>query len=647
MNATRRSSSDAVDIGDGWLEYLDDDTHRPYYMNQVTAEVTWNHPFPQSENRRLSQQPIPPLPEEGIFDDSDKEVVSEDAVLDGGIHLPPGWSEWSDSNGAAYYTHEDGRSVWTRPGRTDSQHEQQACIDSFGKDNVTQMRESSFDVAQTSSSANCALVQPVSESHAAFAQPHMPAPALPHVSDLLLKVVASQTITWSAGAAAHMHALLRPFPTVLSRLRATSHKMDPVFSGPQPVSFAWYTLGKTAAPPISAQSQQLHLDADLVDMGASLYYQSKGGLFKKSRTVEQRLSHEALPSSKPALQASKVAGESVAGLCRRCCVLVMLYMGEYQLNPSDDYKDPFKEKDNAISAASGSSRLVLIIREIFDIMRSSVQLADEAYARVLKQLCNNYVQSSVEAGWSLLLLMCSYVGCSDRMMRFLMLILNKCIVVERDIISRSVPNSWYAAHVVMLTLSHRNTSQANGHTLSSFVDAEVENSLRKLRLLSPLYSSIEEIMLLEKKFCPARSERPEMLEFVPSTLVLLTDLLHARGGFRTDGIFRLAGERSCVNRVRASISCRYPIVEADSDPLVLAEVCSSHSCVQCCWSSSHPYLFFSPPLSGAQTVDSRVPLPRHSSSTAWSMQGLCRQGAIRGAAHLPCQRVSLRSIHSA
>ena len=573
MNAGRHSSFDAVDIGEGWLEYLDDDTHRPYYMNQVTAEVTWNHPFSQSENRRLSQQPIPPLPEEGIFDDSDNDVGNHDAVLDGGINLPPGWSEWTDSNGASYYTHEDGTSTWTRPGRADSQHEQQACLDSFGMGNSTLMRESSFDVAEPSSSANGApLARPVSDSQAVFAKQHM-LPRSRNVSDPLPQVVESQTVTWSAGAAAHMDALLRPFPSVLSRLRATSHKIDPVFSGPQLLSFAWYTLGKTGAPPSSAHSQPLHLDADVLDMGASLYYQSKGGLFKKSRTVEQRLSHEALPSSKPALEASKVAGESVAGLCRRCCVLVMLYMGEYQLHPSDDFRDSFKEKDNAISAASGSSRLVLIIREIFDIMRSSVQLADEAYARVLKQLCNNYVASSVEAGWSLLLLMCSYVGCSDTMMRFLMLILNKSIVVERDIISRSVPNSWYAAHVVMLTLSHRNTAQANGHTLSSFVDAEVENSFRKLRHLSPLYSFIEEITQLEKKFRPARFEMlPEMLTFVPSTLVLLTDLIHARGGFRTDGIFRLAGERSCVNRVRASISCRYPIVEADSDPLVLAEV---------------------------------------------------------------------------
>jgi hypothetical protein len=368
-----------------------------------------------------------------------------------------------------------------------------------------------------------------------------------------------------------MEALLQPFPSILSRLRS-SYKTERVASAPQPVVFSWYTLGMTGQFPSSSEFQPKHWDHDVMDIGASLYYQSKGGLFKKSRSIEQCLSHESLPSSKPALAASKLASESVRGLCRRCCVLVMLYMGEYQLDPADNDRDLFKEKDNAINAASGSSRLVLIIREIFDIMRSSLQLADEAYARVLKQICNNYSASSVEAGWSLLLLMCSHVPCSDTMMRFLMIILNKCIVAERDMISRSPLSPWYAAHVVMLTLSLRNSAQSNGSALGRvFVDAEVENSFRKLKHLSPLYSFIEEIMQLERMFCPASFDT-EILKLVPSTLVLLTDLIHARAGFRTDGIFRLAGERACVTRVRASISCRFPIVEADSDPLVLAEV---------------------------------------------------------------------------
>ena len=53
MSASGSSTSDAVDIGQGWLEYLDDDTHRPYYMNQVTAEVTWDHPFPLRDDSSL------------------------------------------------------------------------------------------------------------------------------------------------------------------------------------------------------------------------------------------------------------------------------------------------------------------------------------------------------------------------------------------------------------------------------------------------------------------------------------------------------------------------------------------------------------------------------------------------------------------
>jgi len=126
----------------------------------------------------------------------------------------------------------------------------------------------------------------------------------------------------------------------------------------------------------------------------------------------------------------------------------------------------------------------------------------------------------------------------------------------------------------MLTLSHRNAARAHADALNLFVDAEVENSFRKLKHLSPLYSYIEETMQLEAMFRPLQDAAHEMLTFVPRTLVQLTDLIHARGGFQTDGIFRLAGERACVTRVRASISCRFPIVESDSDPLVVAEVSS-------------------------------------------------------------------------
>jgi hypothetical protein len=580
MNAIRRSTVDSVGIGGGWLEYLDEETNRPYYMNQVTEEVTWNHPFPQSEERRTSQQQPPPVPDEGILDgDGDGDVERDSAALaDAGMSLPPGWSQWIDSNGAIYYTHGDGRSTWTRPTTSELQEQPQISTDSIQKDVVIQLQVVSVVSEQPSSSANSKLLaRPASDSILALVQQKTPPPVPPrsrHPSDCVSQsalTAASPKESWSAYSAANMETLLQPFPSVLNRLRASSKAEHAAPSASQPFSFSWYTLGLTSKFPSTSQFQPLVLDSDVLEMGASIYYQSKGGLFKKSRTLEDCLSYEALPSLKPTLQVNRVAGDSVVGFCKRCCVLVMLYMGDYLLDSSEKDKDLFREKDNAINAASGSSRLVLIIREIFDIMRTSVQLADEAYARVLKQLCNNYRASSVEAGWSLLLLLCSHVGCSDVMMRFLMIILNKCIVVERDLISRSKPDPWYAAHVVIVSLSHRNTARVNHEALSPFVDAEVENSFRKLKHLSPLYSFIEEITQLERKFHPAVFES-EILTFLPSTLVLLTDLIHARGGFRTDGIFRLAGERSCVTRVRASISCRFPIVEADSDPLVLAEV---------------------------------------------------------------------------
>jgi hypothetical protein len=97
MNSSRSSMNDAIDVGGGWLEYLDDN-HRPYYLNQATKEVTWDHPFPQ--NRRMSLQPPPPLPQESIFDDDSSADVQR------GVCLPPGWSEWTDTSGALYYTHE-------------------------------------------------------------------------------------------------------------------------------------------------------------------------------------------------------------------------------------------------------------------------------------------------------------------------------------------------------------------------------------------------------------------------------------------------------------------------------------------------------------------------------------------------------------
>jgi hypothetical protein len=555
--------NDAIDVGGGWLEYLDDN-HRPYYLNQATKEVTWDHPFPQ--NRRMSLQPPPPLPQESIFDDDSSADVQR------GVCLPPGWSEWTDTSGALYYTHEDGTSTWTRPSASELKLPPQASLKSNEMDIAMRLREASLNISPPANSNGCftssSILCSQADLAAQLAQPSLYPPSH-NASDP--KAAESHQDSWSSQIAENMELLLQPFPSVMKQLRGSCEVENTASPAPQPLTFAWYTLYMASNISSSAQIQPLELDAHVMELAASIYYQSKGGLFKKSRSVEQCVSFDALNSSKPALEVNRDAGESVIALCRRCCALVMLYMGDLQLDPSDKDKDVFREKDNAINAASGSSRLVLIIRELFDITRSSTQLADEVYARVLKQLCKNHRAASVEAGWSLLLLLCSHVGCSVTMLRFLMLILNKCIAVERDWLARSAPNPWYAAHVVMLSLSHHQSLRADGSTPCQFVDAEVENSFRKLKHLSPLYSFIDEIVHLEQLFFPTRASF-QILNFVPSTLVLLTDLIHARGGFRTDGIFRLAGERSCVARVRASISCRFPIVEADSDPLVLAEV---------------------------------------------------------------------------
>ena len=123
MSASRSSATDAVDLGEGWLRYLDG-TRRPYYFNQVTAEVTWDHRFPESSDRRISQQLTHPLPVEDIFGDDGG--GGDVAAVDCSIILPPGWSEWSDSTGAKYYTHDDGTSTWTKPGTDDSQQHQPA-----------------------------------------------------------------------------------------------------------------------------------------------------------------------------------------------------------------------------------------------------------------------------------------------------------------------------------------------------------------------------------------------------------------------------------------------------------------------------------------------------------------------------------------
>jgi hypothetical protein len=709
QNTNRRSSTTgALDIGGDWLEYLDDDTQHPYYMNQVTQVVTWDHPFPESANRTMSQQQPSLLLEEGPFDgdgtdevdggydlppvegpfdgdgtdevDGGDNLPSVEGPFDGdvtdevevgydlppvegpfdgdgtdevdggdnlppvegpfdgdgtdevevGYDLPPGWSAWTDPHGEIYYTHEDGMSTWTRPCASELQLQPPSSTDSADTDVAILVQETSDDSAQPSSSSGDTVSGRLSsDSVAVFTQQRTP-PPVPlrprHLSlstppaNPLPKASVTPKNTWSTGSFANLETLLQSFPSILTRLRGklkSDHLPEPPAS--RPVPFAWYTIGA------AAQHQPVALDADVFELGATLYYQSKGGLFKKSRTMEESLSYEAQPRAKPTLQANRDAGESVIGLCIRCCQLVMLYMGDS--HPSDLDKDSlFKDKVNAINAASGSSRLVLIFREILDIVSSSVQLADEAYARVLKQLCNNYRAASVEAGWSLLLLLCSHVSCSDAMMRFLVLILNKCLAVERDLMSRSSPGYSCAAHVVMFTISYRTTARANGESLSKFVDAEVENSFRKLKHLSPLYSFIEEIISLERKFRPIISDF-EILKFVPSTLVLLTDLIHTRGGFRTDGIFRLAGERSCVSRVRASISCRFPIVEADSDPLVIAEVRFCYFC-----KSLLEFLmstdFLTRKNAGAQTVDSRVALPGYPHKITWTMHCLCREKSI-------------------
>ena len=572
MNPRRRNTTDAVDIGDGWSEYMDDD-QRPYFVHDVSGQTTWDHPFPERDRRRKSSLPPPPLPQEGIFDEIDSVQA---AAVDGGMDLPPGWAQWSDGSGATYYAHEDGTTTWTRPGPAEvKQPPPPSIVEAIEGDDALQIQAASVHPVQPSRQllSHEAHMPPTKAP-----PPPMPPPprhlshSPPQAPSTQIAATSSSAASWSAGCASAMDALLLPFPTLLGRLR-TSFKKDPKAPpGSKPLPFfAWYTLGCSVS---GTPSQPLVLDADVLDLGGSLYYQSKGGLFKKSRTVEECVSYEDSPSPKPTLQSNRDAVETVIGHCRRCCVLVMLYMGDCQLGPSDKDKDSFREKDNAINAASGSSRLVLIIRELLDLARSSVQLSDEIYARVLKQLCNNHRAASVEAGWSLLLLLCTHVGCSDMLLRFLMVILNKCVAVERDIIARSPANCWFAAHVVMLTLSHRNAARAHADALNLFVDAEVENSFRKLKHLSPLYSYIEETMQLEAMFRPLQDAAHEMLTFVPRTLVQLTDLIHARGGFQTDGIFRLAGERACVTRVRASISCRFPIVESDSDPLVVAEVSS-------------------------------------------------------------------------
>ena len=623
MNPNRRNTTDAVDIGDGWSEYLDDDDQRPYYVHEVSGQTTWDHPFPQRDHRRKSSLPPPPLPDEGVFDEFD----SGQAAVKGGKDLPPGWAEWTDASGAKYYAHEDGSTTWTRPDAAQvkqppppSTPPPPPLVDALEVDIAMQMQAASLDPAQPS--------RPMltREAHVAPAKAPPPMPSrplqllerLPQAPTAESTVIFSTSASWSAGCAAAMDALLQPFPTLLSRLRSSLKKDPKATFGPKPPPFPWYTLGCSGS---GTPSQPLVLDADVLDLGGSLYYQSKGGLFKKSRSAEECLSYEDSPSPKPALQSNRDAGETVIGQCRRCCVLVMLYMGDCQLgsNASSD-KDRDALRDNAISAASGSSRLVLIIRELLDLARSSVQFADEIYARVLKQLCNNYRAASVEAGWSLLLLLCSHVGCSDATLRFLMFILSKCIAVERDIITRSPENSWFAAHVVMLTLSHRNALRAHADAFNPFVDAEVENSFRKLKHLSPLYSYIEETIQLEAMFCPVQHAAHDMLTFVPRTLVQLTDLIHARGGFQTDGIFRLAGERACVARVRASISCRFPIVEADSDPLVVAEVSSLQTL-----SGLRKSRVVTHACTGAQAVASRAALPRHSIWFARPVHGVCRQ----------------------
>ena len=195
-NANRRSSTTgALDIGGDWLEYLDDDTQQPYYMNQVTQEVTWDHPFPESANRRISQQQLSFLPEESPFhvngtDDVDGGIdlqpeespfrLNGTDEVDGGNDLPPGWSAWTDPHGEIYYTHEDGTSTWTRPGAAEFQPQPPTSADSMHTDVAILMQETSFDSALLSSSSSDTISGRLSsDSVAASTQQRTPPPVPP------------------------------------------------------------------------------------------------------------------------------------------------------------------------------------------------------------------------------------------------------------------------------------------------------------------------------------------------------------------------------------------------------------------------------------------------------------------------------------
>ena len=103
FSASASSNSSLLDPGplpDQWIEYMDPESGRPYYVSPE-GEATWQRPVAMPPP---SPSPSPPSP---LTDQADSEIDPDP--------LPDGWAKLLDPAGRPYYVSPDGQTTWQKP----------------------------------------------------------------------------------------------------------------------------------------------------------------------------------------------------------------------------------------------------------------------------------------------------------------------------------------------------------------------------------------------------------------------------------------------------------------------------------------------------------------------------------------------------
>ena len=189
-------------------------------------------------------------------------------------------------------------------------------------------------------------------------------------------------------------------------------------------------------------------------------------------------------------------------------------------------------------------------------------LGDEIFCQLIKQTTSNPVPANAVRGWELL------VGCihvarpSDgNLLPYCQLhafrrrleptpIGALAVRVWQQLLPADVPQSAGSVRAAMSTAGH--FSQSILATIKSALPPSgiFNTTLNETLRLEMLTESIDSDRQLSKANEFAFAKKP----MVPAVLILLTDVLRTNGGFKTEGLFRLAADADDVQVYKVSIA---------------------------------------------------------------------------------------------